>query len=104
MRMAMPVGGGIGGIVLLLLYSALTGQNPIDLGSATRSVNVADGTLAIDATLSGTLTGTGGGLQKNGDGTLQLPVANSYTGATIVNGGSLTQSLNEIGVGGTVRF
>jgi uncharacterized protein len=31
MRMAMPIGGGIGGIVLLLLYSALTGQNPIDL-------------------------------------------------------------------------
>ena len=31
MRMAMPVGGGIGGIVLLLLYSALTGQNPIDV-------------------------------------------------------------------------
>ena len=31
MRMALPVGGGIGGIVLLLLYSALTGQNPLDL-------------------------------------------------------------------------
>jgi predicted metalloprotease len=31
MRMGLPLGGGIGGIVLLLLYSALTGQNPIDL-------------------------------------------------------------------------
>jgi uncharacterized protein len=31
MRMGLPVGGGIGGIVLLLLYSALTGQNPIDI-------------------------------------------------------------------------
>ena len=29
--MALPVGGGIGGLVLLLLFSALTGQNPIDL-------------------------------------------------------------------------
>jgi len=31
MRMALPVGGGIGGLVLLLLFSALTGQNPTDL-------------------------------------------------------------------------
>ena len=29
--MALPVGGGIGGIVLLLIISALTGQNPVDL-------------------------------------------------------------------------
>jgi predicted metalloprotease len=29
--MALPVGGGIGGIVLLLLFSALTGTNPMDL-------------------------------------------------------------------------
>jgi predicted metalloprotease len=29
--MALPIGGGIGGLVLLLLISALTGQNPIDL-------------------------------------------------------------------------
>ena len=31
MGMALPVGGGIGGLVLLLLFSALTGTNPIDL-------------------------------------------------------------------------
>jgi len=30
-RMGLPVGGGIGGVVLLLLYSALTGTNPLDL-------------------------------------------------------------------------
>jgi predicted metalloprotease len=37
MRMGLPVGGGIGGIVLLLVVSALTGQNPLDLigGSGT---------------------------------------------------------------------
>jgi predicted metalloprotease len=29
--MALPVGGGIGGLVLLLLFSALTGTNPIDM-------------------------------------------------------------------------
>ena len=31
MKMALPVGGGIGGLVLLLLFSALTGTNPGDL-------------------------------------------------------------------------
>ena len=41
MRMGLPLGGGVGGIVLLLLYSALTGQNPLDLvssGSPTEEV------------------------------------------------------------------
>src|SRR3954467_14042780 len=31
MGMGLPVGGGIGGLVLLLLVSALTGTNPLDL-------------------------------------------------------------------------
>jgi predicted metalloprotease len=31
MGMALPVGGGIGGLVLLLLFSMLTGTNPTDL-------------------------------------------------------------------------
>jgi predicted metalloprotease len=31
MRMGLPLGGGIGGLVLLLLVAALTGTNPLDL-------------------------------------------------------------------------
>ena len=31
MGVGLPIGGGIGGIVLLLLFSALTGQNPLDM-------------------------------------------------------------------------
>jgi hypothetical protein len=31
MGAALPIGGGIGGLVLVLLFSALTGQNPLDL-------------------------------------------------------------------------
>jgi uncharacterized protein len=31
MGIGLPVGGGIGGLVLLLLFSALTGQNPLDM-------------------------------------------------------------------------
>jgi len=44
MRMALPVGGGIGGLVLLLLISALTGTNPIDvINSAPPSESVGTG-------------------------------------------------------------
>lgn len=31
MRMGLPLGGGVGGLVLLLVISALTGTNPLDL-------------------------------------------------------------------------
>ena len=42
MGMGLPIGGGIGGLVLLLLFSALTGTNPADIitggGESTESV------------------------------------------------------------------
>jgi uncharacterized protein len=34
MGIGLPIGGGIGGLVLLLLFSALTGQNPADIVSS----------------------------------------------------------------------
>ncbi len=34
MGVGLPIGGGIGGLVLLLLFSALTGTNPLDLISS----------------------------------------------------------------------
>src|SRR5918992_1052013 len=37
MGMGLPIGGGIGGIVVLLLVSALTGTNPLDLINSTGS-------------------------------------------------------------------
>jgi uncharacterized protein len=40
MGMALPVGGGLGGLVLLLLFSALTGQNPLDLISTSSDEGV----------------------------------------------------------------
>ena len=52
--MGLPVGGGIGGIVLLLLVSALTGTNPLDLiggaggGDAGYSEPAPDGPPAAD--------------------------------------------------------
>ncbi|MFM2165790.1 MAG: hypothetical protein RIS79_161, partial [Verrucomicrobiota bacterium] len=58
-------------------------QNPIDLGSAVRTVEITNATaVAVDAVISGAISGTGG-LSKNGDGTLALTATNSsYTGQT----------------------
>jgi autotransporter-associated beta strand protein len=58
-------------------------QNPIDLGSAVRTVEITNATaVAVDAIISGAISGTGG-LTKNGDGTLALTATNSsYTGQT----------------------
>jgi autotransporter-associated beta strand protein len=63
-------------------------QNPINLGSSLRTVRVADGSAAVDAILSHTISGSGG-LNKAGDGTLRISVTNSYTGPTIIAGGVL---------------
>ncbi|MGH9253017.1 MAG: KPN_02809 family neutral zinc metallopeptidase [Vicinamibacterales bacterium] len=49
MGMALPVGGGIGGIVLLLLLTALMGQNPIDfIGTSGTGDTVATGGVRDD--------------------------------------------------------
>jgi autotransporter-associated beta strand protein len=63
-------------------------QNPIDLGTSARTVNVANGTAVVDAKLSGILSGSGA-LWKTGNGTLELTAANAYTGQTLVQQGIL---------------
>ena len=47
--MALPVGGGIGGLVLLLLFSALTGTNPIDMINTGEPSGDAVGTTGVSA-------------------------------------------------------
>jgi uncharacterized protein len=47
MGMGLPIGGGIGGLVLLLLVSALTGTNPIDLINGSESPDGSVGTSGV---------------------------------------------------------
>jgi predicted metalloprotease len=49
MGMALPVGGGIGGLVLLLIFSALTGTNPADLINTTSPESGPVGTSGVPA-------------------------------------------------------
>jgi autotransporter-associated beta strand protein len=69
----------------------ITLTNSIDLNGAIRSVhvNAGDGTVQVDAELSGNLSGIGGGLAKSGGGTLALSGTSSHTGATTVSAGTL---------------
>lgn len=68
-------------------------QNPLNLGARLRIVDVANGTAPVDAILSGVLSGTvnnaAPAFTKNGAGTLTLAVANTYSGITTVNDGTL---------------
>lgn len=74
-------------------------QNGIVLGDAgtNRTVQVDDGTGAVDAQLSGVLAG-GAGFTKTGAGTLALSGANTYTGLTVVSAGAL-RALNDAALG-----
>jgi autotransporter-associated beta strand protein len=70
----------------------VTLQNPLNLGTAVRTVLVEDGPAAIEGTLSGILTsrdGVGGALTKTGTGKLSLTSANTYFGNTTVSNGIL---------------
>ena len=67
-------------------YPALAGPLAIQVGPTGSST-------VGNVTLSGAISGTGG-LTKTSTGTLVLGSANSYTGGTTVNGGSLTANVS----------
>jgi autotransporter-associated beta strand protein len=69
------------------------------------------GAMAIDTngqsiTFSSALDSTNsGGLAKSGNGTLTLVVANSYTGGTAINGGTIEiRNASALGTSGTISF
>jgi len=65
-------------------------QNAINFNGAARTVRVDNGSAAVDAKLSGILSGTGtSGLVKSGTGTLELTGANTYTGTTEIHARAL---------------
>ena len=73
--------------------NAGTGSNgatisaPVALG-AIRTFTVADGSSAIDLAISGVISGAYG-ITKAGAGLMNLSGANTYTGLTIINAGTL---------------
>jgi autotransporter-associated beta strand protein len=82
------------GRTLILGHSTADGtvdvtQN-ISFAGSQRTVQVNNGSAAIDARLSGTLAGgTTSGLEKTGAGTLEITGTNTYTGSTTVSAGTL---------------
>lgn len=79
-------------------------QNPLALGGLQRVVQVANGSAEVDARLSGVLSsGLTGGLVKAGAGTLELTGANTYTGETWVQAGTLRIDGNQSAATGAVR-
>ena len=69
---------------------SLAGSGSVLLGSGT----LAAGALNTDTTYSGTLSGAGG-FTKQGTGVMTLSGANAYTGATLVERGTLRTTSNE---------
>jgi autotransporter-associated beta strand protein len=81
---------------------AFSGSGAVTLGSGT--LTVGDGT---NTTFTGVISGAGGNLVKQGSGTLTLGGANTYTGTTTVNAGTLSlngslTSDTRVNAGGTL--
>ncbi|RYD19686.1 MAG: hypothetical protein EOP88_18030 [Verrucomicrobiaceae bacterium] len=70
------------------INNQLTFTGAVNLGGGTRALDIVDTTIANDVTFSGVVSN--GGVTKTGAGTLVLSGANTYSGATTVNGGKLS--------------
>ena len=94
---------GVLGLAGANATGTLTLENPIDLNNDLREINVADGSAATDAVISGTLSGTGAsGVNKTGAGTLLLTGNNTYAGLTVITNNTGTLQLGNGGTTGTL--
>jgi autotransporter-associated beta strand protein len=80
--------GGTGTAVIQSTGS-LAQAGSIDLGSATRTFTITNGTPTVDVSILAPITGSAG-LTKAGAGTLQISGAETYTGGTTISAGTLT--------------
>ena len=92
-----PTGGAlIFGASVLPDYAAadhaILFQNPIDLAGGSQTIQTNRGSGAVDGVLVGAITDIAGGgaLTLSGNGVLQTNAANTFTGNTNINGGTLT--------------
>lgn len=105
--------GDVTGLANANYTSTITAN--IGLNGANRTFAVADGAPAVDMSINGVVSGaingnttTGGGLIKTGAGTLELTgsAANTYTGPTVISGGTLRlnkSSGDAIASGGSIQ-
>jgi predicted metalloprotease len=91
MGVGLPIGGGIGGLVLLLLFSALTGRNPIDLINSTTPESGSVGTSGVSdddpqakfiSVVLGDTEQTWGEIFRNKGATYEPPTLVLFTDAT----------------------
>ncbi len=87
------------GVASLTGDSTTTVKNSVIGGTSTLTINPASGSTTFAGVIAGTNAGTQGNiaLQKNGAGTLVLTGANTYSGSTTVNGGTLTAAASSGG-------
>jgi autotransporter-associated beta strand protein len=82
---------GGAGTATIQSTGALAQAGNMDLGGATRTFTINDGTPAVDVSITAAIVGIGG-LNKSGAGTLQLGSTELYTGPTTVSAGLLSLS------------
>jgi len=82
--------------------ATLVFENPLALQNRIREIRVQDGAAAVDARLTGKISGYSvAGLVKSGAGTLELAAAQDYRGTVSVIGGGLRLGADDVFAGGT---